>query len=117
MTGVTTGRYVDIYVNSRQVAVYAPKNAHTNRPLLISCHGMNQDISYQREQTRWEQVADTADFIVAYPQSEGTTWDISGTKDTDFLIAFGLLLISSAFIELSSMNVVILSIPDKSKLI
>lgn len=87
LTGVTTGRYVDIYVNSRQVAVYAPKNAHTNRPLLISCHGMNQDISYQREQTRWEQVADTADFIVAYPQSEGTTWDINGTKDTDFLIA------------------------------
>lgn len=87
LTGVTTGKYVDIYVKNRQVSVYAPNGAHTNRPLLISCHGMNQDIKYQREQTRWEQVADTADFIVAYPQSDGTQWDINGTKDTDFLIA------------------------------
>lgn len=87
LTGVTTGKYVDIYVKNRQVSVYAPNGAHTNRPLLISCHGMNQDIKYQREQTKWEQIADTADFIVAYPQSDGNTWDINGTKDTDFLIA------------------------------
>ena len=87
LTGVTTGKYVDIYVTNRQVSVYAPKNAHANRPLLISCHGMNQDIKYQHEQTKWEEVADTADFIVAYPQSVGTQWDINGTQDTKFLIA------------------------------
>ena len=87
LTGVTLGQYVDIKVQNRTVSIYAPKGAHTNRPLMISCHGMNQDIKYQREQTRWEQVADTADFIVAYPSSVGSTWDINGTSDTDFLIA------------------------------
>lgn len=86
LTGVTTGKYVDLYIDNRQTAVYAPNGAHTNRPLLISCHGMNQDINYQRNETRWEQVADTADFIVAYPSSVGSTWDISGSSDTDYLI-------------------------------
>lgn len=87
LTGVTTGKYVDIKVQNRTVSVYAPNGAHTNRPLMISCHGMNQDISYQRRLTQWETVADTADFIVAYPSSVGTTWDINGTSDTKYLIA------------------------------
>ncbi|MBR5971774.1 MAG: carbohydrate-binding protein, partial [Paludibacteraceae bacterium] len=87
LTGVTTGRYVDIKVQNRTVSIYAPNNAHANRPLMISCHGMNQDIEYQRGKTQWEKVADTADFIVAYPSSVGTTWEINGTSDTDYLIA------------------------------
>ncbi len=87
LTGVTTGKYVDIKVMNRTVSVYAPKNAHTNRPLVISCHGMDQDINYQRSKTQWETVADTADFIAAYPSSVGSTWDINGSSDTDYLIA------------------------------
>ncbi len=87
LTGVTTGRYVDIKVLGRTVSTYAPKNAHTNRPLMISCHGMNQDIKYQRELTQWETVADTADFIVAYPSSVGSTWEINGKSDLEYIIA------------------------------
>ncbi len=87
LTGVTTGQYVDIKVLNRTVSTYAPKGAHTNRPLMISCHGMNQDIKYQRELTQWETVADTADFIVAYPSSVGSTWEINGKSDLEYIIA------------------------------
>lgn len=87
LTGVTTGQYVDIKVLGRTVSTYAPKGAHTNRPLMISCHGMNQDIKYQRELTQWETVADTADFIVAYPSSVGSTWEINGKSDLEYIIA------------------------------
>ncbi|MBQ1970260.1 MAG: prolyl oligopeptidase family serine peptidase, partial [Paludibacteraceae bacterium] len=79
----------NLYVNSRQVYVYAPNNITSNRPLLISCHGMDQNISIQREMAMWEQVADTANFVVAYPAG-GTgfsTWDISGDSDAKFILA------------------------------
>ena len=79
----------DVYVNSRQVYVYAPNGITANRPLLISCHGMDQSIAYQRNQAKWEQIADTANFVVAYPGG-GTgysTWDINGDKDVNFILA------------------------------
>lgn len=75
------------YVNGRQVYVYAPQNIRSHRPLLISMHGMNQDINYQKNQAKWESVADTANFVVAYPSGENKSWDISGDKDTKYLIA------------------------------
>lgn len=89
LTGVTLGQYVDIKVQNRTISIYAPKGAHTNRPLLISCHGRDQDINYQRRLTQWETVADTADFIVAYPSAiqrgSNVDWDINGTDDTKFI--------------------------------
>lgn len=83
VTGKTGG--TDYKVNNRRVYVYAPSNIKSNRPLVISLHGMNQDIDYQKKQAQWELVADTANFTVAYPQSDGTTWDISGMKDLNHI--------------------------------
>lgn len=79
----------DIYVNSRQVFVYAPQNITSNRPLVISMHGMNQDIAYQKQMCQWELIADTANFVVAYPSGENASWDCFGSsdKDTKYLIA------------------------------
>lgn len=85
VTGAKGG--TNYYVNGRQVYVYAPQNIRSNRPLLISMHGMNQDINYQKNQAKWESVADTANFVVAYPSGENKSWDISGDKDTKYLIA------------------------------
>ncbi|MCQ2210346.1 MAG: carbohydrate-binding protein [Paludibacteraceae bacterium] len=85
ITGATGGK--TIYVNNREVFVYAPRNITTDRPLVISMHGMNQDINYQKNQAKWETVADTANIVVAYPSGQNKSWDISGNKDTDYLIA------------------------------
>lgn len=74
---------------NRQFYVHAPSGLTENRPLVISCHGMDQDIPYQRNQAKWEQIADTANFVVVYPGG-GTgfsTWDISGDKDANFILA------------------------------
>ena len=44
--------------------------------------------AYQKENSRWDQVADTAKFLVVYPQSDGSTWDLSGTgNDIAFIKA------------------------------
>ena len=67
--------------------VYAPSGIEANKPLVISLHGMNQDINYQKNQAKWELVADTARFVVVYPAGINGGWDINGNTDTDFISA------------------------------
>ena len=71
----------------RSMIVYAPKNIEQNRPLIIQMHGMNQDAPYQQNAAKWEGIADTARFVVVFPNGEGRAWDISGDKDVNFLKA------------------------------
>ncbi|MDD3161989.1 MAG: carbohydrate-binding protein [Bacteroidales bacterium] len=72
---------------TRTMLVYAPPAIEKNRPLLISMHGLNQDITYQKGQTQWETVAKANGFVVVYPAGINNSWDISGTTDTDFILA------------------------------
>lgn len=83
----TLNDYQKKSVSGREIHVYAPSGLKENSPLLISCHGMDQDPNYQQSNTHWEAVADTAGFVVVYPRG-GTgmsTWDISGDKDTKWM--------------------------------
>jgi len=73
--------------STRQMLVYAPSGIEPNCPLMISMHGMNQDINYQKNQAKWELVAKENNFVVVYPAGIGNSWDISGTRDTDFILA------------------------------
>ena len=85
--GKTLNDYQKKSVSGREIHVYAPSGLKENSPLLISCHGMDQDPNYQQSNTHWEAVADTAGFVVVYPRG-GTgmsTWDISGDKDTKWM--------------------------------
>ena len=86
--GKSLNDYKKMSVSGREIHVYAPSNLKENSPLLISCHGMDQDPNYQQSNTHWEAVADTAGFVVVYPRG-GTgynTWDISGDKDTKWIV-------------------------------
>lgn len=76
---------ISVNGKNRTIDVYAPSGMGENRPMVISAHGMGQDIAYQKQQSRWDQVADTAKFLVVYPQSDGSTWDL-GANGAD--IAF-----------------------------
>ena len=85
--GKSLNDYKKMSVSGREIHVYAPSNLKENSPLLISCHGMDQDPNYQQSNTHWEAVADTAGFVVVYPRG-GTgmsTWDIQGDKDTKWM--------------------------------
>lgn len=86
--GKSLNDYKKESVSGRDIHVYAPSNLAPKSPLLISCHGMDQDPNYQQSNTHWETVADTAGFVVVYPRG-GTgmsTWDISGDKDTKWVV-------------------------------
>lgn len=71
---------------NRTIIVYAPNDLPQNRPLLISMHGSNQDARYQKDQANYEAVADTAKFVVVYPDGENRSWDLGGMKDINFLL-------------------------------
>ena len=79
--------YKKMSVSGRDIHVYVPSDLKAKSPLLISLHGMDQDPNYQQSKTHWEEVADTAGFVVVYPRG-GTgmsTWDIQGDKDTKWI--------------------------------
>lgn len=79
---------VNVNGTVRTIDVYAPSGMGENRPMVISAHGMGQDIAYQKKQSRWDQVADTAKFLVVYPQSNGSTWNLDGNgSDVAFIKA------------------------------
>lgn len=70
----------------RHMITYAPKGLPEAPALLISLHGMNQDAAYQKNQCNWESVADTAKFVVVYPDGIDKSWDISGNSDVDYIL-------------------------------
>lgn len=72
---------------NRSMIVYAPSNIEKNRPLIIQMHGMSQGADYQKNAAKWEPIADTARFVVVFPEGENKAWDISGDKDVNFLKA------------------------------
>lgn len=85
--GKSINDYKKESVSGRDIHVWVPANLAPKSPLLLSLHGMDQDPNYQQQNTHWENVADTAGFVVVYPRG-GTgmsTWDISGDKDTKWV--------------------------------
>ena len=72
---------------NRKMIVYAPDDIPKKRPLLISMHGANQDAGYQQSQAKYESIADTAKFVLVYPDGINRRWDISGDSDINFILS------------------------------
>lgn len=72
---------------TRKMIVYAPSGIETNRPLVISMHGMNQTMTDQKNQTQFISVAQANNFVLVFPQSNGSQWELWGTNDIDFILA------------------------------
>lgn len=70
---------------SRNMIVHVPENTPQNAPLVITLHGFNQSADYQRNTTAWDQVADTAKFVVVYPDAINSWWDVYGQSDLTFI--------------------------------
>ena len=73
--------------DTRSMITYAPNGLPEQPPLVIACHGANQDAAYLQSLAKWESVADTAKFVVVYANGINKYWDISGTKDLQFMQA------------------------------
>lgn len=95
LAGLMPAKADNITVNGQQRSynVYAPKNLGENRPLLIFCHGYNQDANwiqnseFKNENVSMEAVCDTAKFVVVFPNGIDRAWEIGGDRDINFIKA------------------------------
>jgi poly(3-hydroxybutyrate) depolymerase len=84
-TGSVSTQTLILNGTTRSMLVYCPKSLPKNRPLILSLHGVNQDATWQRSHCKWDLVADTASFLVVYPQGISNSWDISSMTDVNFM--------------------------------
>ncbi len=84
--GTTIREQLTVGGTQREYVSYVPSALGSKRPLLISCHGMNQDANYQKDMLKVETVADTAKFVTVFPEGINKGWDISGNSDLNFLL-------------------------------
>ncbi len=95
MGGFLSVKADNITVNgtSRSYNVIVPKNLGENRPLLIFCHGYNQDANwmqnseFKNDNVSMEAVCDTAKFVCVFPNGIDRAWDTGGDRDINFIKA------------------------------
>ena len=87
LTNFAVADNINVNGTSRNMLVYAPKNIEKDRPLIIQMHGYNQDAAYQKNAAKWEPIADTARFVVVFPNGQNKAWDTGGDKDLNFIKA------------------------------
>ena len=100
MAGVTTASADNITVGglNRTYNKIVPKNLGEKRPLLIFCHGYNQDANwmqnneFKNNNVSMEAVCDTAKFVVVFPDgifdNQGKrAWDVGGDRDINLIKA------------------------------
>ena len=70
----------------RKYVSYVPQDLGAKRPLLIACHGMNQNTDWMKGYMDLQPIADTAKFVAVFPQGIDNSWDISGKKDINYIL-------------------------------
>jgi len=85
---------INVSGSTRTMIVHVPANIEANRPLMISLHGRWGNGAGQQQSAQFETIADTARFIVVYPDGlpqailgggGNTGWDVSGATDDDII--------------------------------
>jgi poly(3-hydroxybutyrate) depolymerase len=95
VAGLMPAKADNITVNgtTRSYNVIVPQNLGDNRPLLIFCHGYNQDANwmqnseFKNENVSMEAVCDTAKFVCVFPNGIDKAWDTGGDRDINFIKA------------------------------
>lgn len=81
-----SGTQSNLQVGSRTAIVYVPTTIN-NPAVVISMHGIGIPASMNQGMMQFEKIADTANFIVVYPEAEDLRWDLGSNKDIDYLMA------------------------------
>ncbi len=76
----------------RQTVLYAPSGLGANPPLLYVIHGFNMTGQQEVQLTQMNKVADTAKFIVVYPNAlknanNEPSWDLAGANDYAYIMS------------------------------
>ena len=86
VTNAQTRKTITSEGQKREYLQYAPSDLGSKRPLIISCHGMNQSAKYQWDMLKDAQtLADKEKFVIVLPEGINNGWDISGDRDINLI--------------------------------
>ena len=86
VTNAQTRKTITSEGQKREYLQYAPSDLGSKRPLIISCHGMNQSAQYQWDMLKDAQtLADKEKFVIVLPEGINNGWDISGDRDINLI--------------------------------
>ena len=86
VTNAQTRKTITSEGQKREYLQYAPSDLGSKRPLIISCHGMNQSAKYQWDALKdAKTLADTEKFVIVLPEGINSGWDISGDRDINLI--------------------------------
>ena len=91
----TSTQTVNVGGVERSYLVYKPAGLAAAAPLVVVMHGLSGTAEYTQQTFGWNQVADGARFVVAYPAGIGGSWNTgagccgqagdTGADDTGFI--------------------------------
>ena len=86
VTNAQTRKTITSGGQKREYLQYAPSDLGSKRPLIISCHGMNQSAQYQWNALKdAKTLADKEKFVIVLPEGINNGWDISGDRDINLI--------------------------------
>ena len=86
VTNAQTRKTITSEGQKREYLQYAPSGLGSKRPLIISCHGMNQSAQYQWNALKdAKTLADKEKFVIVLPEGINNGWDISGDRDINLI--------------------------------
>ena len=86
VTNAQTRKTITSEGQKREYLQYAPSGLGSKRPLIISCHGMNQSAKYQWDALKdAKTLADKEKFVIVLPEGINKGWDISGDRDINLI--------------------------------
>ena len=86
VTNAQTRKTITSEGQKREYLQYAPSDLGSKRPLIISCHGMNQSAQYQWDMLKdAKTLADKEKFVIVLPEGINNGWDISGDRDINLI--------------------------------
>lgn len=62
---------INVNGTQRALKVHVPEALPAGAPLVIACHGANQSADWHDEHSAWKAVADTAKFVLVFPNAVG----------------------------------------------
>lgn len=86
VTNAQTRKTITSEGQKREYLQYAPSGLGSKRPLIISCHGMNQSAQYQWDALKdAKTLADKEKFVIVLPEGINNGWDITGDRDINLI--------------------------------
>jgi len=61
--------------HERKYEVYLPQDFQAKMPLIVSIHGITENVYWYKTYTEMHEVADTLGYVIVYPQGIGNSWN------------------------------------------